>query len=529
MEDTSSAPIHLGSNSPVSYLDDDVLLYIFKINAHLPGEYRTAGPHPLIVTRMTSQVCRRWRALVVDSPSIWASLIDIDLLNTTTEDWSDEVMRRTGSSLLSVKGNILLPLKTSRSLLSDLLANHWSRIQEFTMWIAPDALDSSLLDIFWDKPAPNLEKFSLGYNYSFVMRLEHSKQRRTLFLGHAPLLRFFHCKILDFDIHRASWISQLRILTLSSPLNFVDVLDVLSRTPHLESLVIDSDVASAPTPPSCRHNEIVLPHLHYIQIESLLRNSLILLERIVLSLACDLYLVTKDYDPRKFNGADFTSIHPVISRYVESYFNSTNVVDFTIAMTGASFIVFPFTRDKTIGRVGMVPPFGLNITCYPALPPESTALLLSTFSARQLASVTTLDLLSNGTCDLSPADPMFIGLILSFVAVETLTVSESSIELLNALSLDNALVFPGVKTVKLKYLTEATLKFDETIVLFLSRRKDAGVPVHEFDISNWTSKEAINWDFLDEVRGLRVVWKANDIFYEHVCGSGGSERLNLLV
>ena len=76
--------------------------------------------------RLSSQVCRDWRSIIVGSPSLWAQAIDLDNLlpnifdytsdyesepepeNEGEEDgarlWMNEVIRRTGNTPLWIKG-----------------------------------------------------------------------------------------------------------------------------------------------------------------------------------------------------------------------------------------------------------------------------------------------------------------------------------------------------------------------------------------------------------------------------------------
>ncbi len=60
----------------IDILDDDALLYIFTINANM-----FLDEDALVTTCATSLVCRRWRNLMLDTPSLWAKLIDMDWIS----------------------------------------------------------------------------------------------------------------------------------------------------------------------------------------------------------------------------------------------------------------------------------------------------------------------------------------------------------------------------------------------------------------------------------------------------------------
>ncbi|KAF8910202.1 hypothetical protein CPB84DRAFT_1764891, partial [Gymnopilus junonius] len=55
----------------------------------------------MTIARRTSQVCNMWRTVMLDSPSLWANIID---LRQSQGHWREEVIRRTGTSPLSIRG-----------------------------------------------------------------------------------------------------------------------------------------------------------------------------------------------------------------------------------------------------------------------------------------------------------------------------------------------------------------------------------------------------------------------------------------
>ncbi|KDR71298.1 hypothetical protein GALMADRAFT_159509 [Galerina marginata CBS 339.88] len=521
-----SSVAHPICTSAISQLDEDVLGRIFEINADLG--IRSENFHPLDVTRRASQVCRQWRQLIIDSPSIWGGLIDLDHFSSQkTDHWRDEVMTRTGQSLLSVTGSVQPDDEATRDFFHSLMTFHWPRIRTLELSVFADFIDSSAWDIFWEEPALHLEKFILQHHRNAGSIVRHSGDRRSLFANQAPSLRSFHCRVLDFD-NRAGWISQLRSVTLSFPLSVFDALDLLSRAPHLQEVTIGGRVALPPTPLPPQNRNIVLPYLHHIKFENSLRNSVTFLEQMVPAPQCQLDLVTTDYGNSNISFSDITSLNLVASRFAKSFFNSTDVIGLMIIMTSQSFLALPTFLDKHRNLITTTPPFRMHITCYPKFPQGSASLLLGTFSACRLISITNLDLLLDTSCNLGAEDPVLAEMIMALTSVKELTINAYGVELLNVIPFNNAVMFPSLRTVNLQYMYRATPTLPETLLSFLERRKKAGVAVDVVDISRWSSTGKVDWSFLEAVEGLRVVLKSNGETDNYICGTGRPERLNFL-
>jgi hypothetical protein len=101
-----SSPIH-----------DDLLWSIFDRNANMiQDEPRTITLFPelraLTTTRQSSQVCQRWRRILLYASSLWGNLLDLDTLSMGNGEWRHEILRSTGISLLSVRSNFWLQEST---------------------------------------------------------------------------------------------------------------------------------------------------------------------------------------------------------------------------------------------------------------------------------------------------------------------------------------------------------------------------------------------------------------------------------
>ncbi|PPQ72538.1 LOW QUALITY PROTEIN: hypothetical protein CVT26_004016 [Gymnopilus dilepis] len=235
--------------SPISKIGRDLLWSIFLINADHsddPPYFRTATyrdpwfpmNHALVVTWRSAQVCRLWRNILLHSPSVWGRNIDLDLLQGPEDRaWADEVLRRSGQSLLHVKGRVVAP---GLEFFIFLLDANWKRIWslELEASMLLDEVDDNeveKLSRILQRPAPSIHYFS----YFAIRPLA---VHNALFSGDAPNLRHFESGNLEFNIdhNNLPWLSQLRTLRLRNPhrKSLSLVLDALRQMSFLESLLL---------------------------------------------------------------------------------------------------------------------------------------------------------------------------------------------------------------------------------------------------------------------------------------------------
>ncbi len=92
----------MSSNLPtgaIYSLDHDVLSRIFEFNGDMFEDYDA-----LQITRRTSQVCRQWRNLMLNTPCLWAKLIDVDhICRRRNNEWRNELVQRSGEALLWIR------------------------------------------------------------------------------------------------------------------------------------------------------------------------------------------------------------------------------------------------------------------------------------------------------------------------------------------------------------------------------------------------------------------------------------------
>ncbi|KAJ3508018.1 hypothetical protein NLJ89_g5982 [Agrocybe chaxingu] len=225
-------------------LPTDLLCLLFSFNVEIPDAYRPYDmqpeifqnqrprkphaprkEHPLNELRRYSQVCRQWRHLALDSPSLWAALIDIGYLeHGGKNNWRAEVLRRTKQVPLSVFG------QGHARFFFFLMKKEWTRVRHVDVQL----LGMSSHD-HWDvfgTPAPALRTLRLlGFAFAFPP---------ITLTSQAPLLRVLSIpKYPHFD-PRAMWVIQLRRLDLkNSTFALGELLEVLPQMTQLEHLYID--------------------------------------------------------------------------------------------------------------------------------------------------------------------------------------------------------------------------------------------------------------------------------------------------
>ncbi|KJA26708.1 hypothetical protein HYPSUDRAFT_198956 [Hypholoma sublateritium FD-334 SS-4] len=230
----------LPGDSAIQRLDFDLLWCIVEMNANMFDDDKRA----LETTLATSRVCCTWRTSILNMPSIWARLIDLDHLHWRTVDFRHEIIRRSGTALLWVKANGCVghhlndPIRCAKYVLST-IGENWGQIQRLEAEITIDYVDST----DWEPlnlAAPHLESLNL----TRPMRdfSDFLGRNLSLFGGNAMML---HTMVLN------------AVFTIS------ETLGVLMATKNLVSLTLGQTVADRTTSPLPR---VPLPKLAQLAI-----------------------------------------------------------------------------------------------------------------------------------------------------------------------------------------------------------------------------------------------------------------------
>ncbi|KJA17801.1 hypothetical protein HYPSUDRAFT_205903 [Hypholoma sublateritium FD-334 SS-4] len=236
----------MAENPPIHRLSHDLLLHIFEQNAHMFAE-----KNALITTRTASQVCGNWRSIMLATPFLWGRLLDFDVLARSTGDgyWGDELVRRTGSSVLWIKTEkALITERASRQ-----LAEHFVKtVEENFHRLQILVVDFHLIEWaryreLWHKitslPAPQLQCFDFTVSMPGIgQRTPTGGDRLSslpLFADDAPCLRTFRAVQFIFDL-QVPWLCGLRDLYIGYSTIHPTLLDALATTESLERLELCS-------------------------------------------------------------------------------------------------------------------------------------------------------------------------------------------------------------------------------------------------------------------------------------------------
>ncbi len=153
----------------IDTLDYDTLLHIFTMNANM-FSYQD-GDKALPTTWATSQVCQRWREMMLNTPSLWAKVIYIDSSGCCRgAEWWKELIRRTSTALLWIR--VYDPFGFTRStdgsrftkVFTSILHENWTRIEKLEMDLSIS--DESQLPSWetFSRSAPVLETFDVTFS-----------------------------------------------------------------------------------------------------------------------------------------------------------------------------------------------------------------------------------------------------------------------------------------------------------------------------------------------------------------------------
>ncbi len=205
---------------PIFILNRDILLDIVSMNADM-----FVDVDALSTTRMTSQVCRAWRNVMLATPSLWARLIDVDCIPyICSDEWLNELIRRSENAPLWIRASTFDHPRIFQNFL-DVIKENWHRIQKLILHGFFPTINLFLLP--WSIPAPELETFHMTIDRRIVADENMTAKLPPLFGGNAPMLRSFDIKNYVVD-QREPWLSGLRSLTLQNSYGVRHALGILS-------------------------------------------------------------------------------------------------------------------------------------------------------------------------------------------------------------------------------------------------------------------------------------------------------------
>jgi len=493
--------------------------------------------------RHMSQVCHNWRQIILQSPSIWGNMININALAQSSEEWRKQVMLRTGSAELTVYGTIYSN-KTASRFLQTLLDQYWSRISIFRVSIwQPSELAEDVWRILWTSTAPSLRTFVLHiYSNSYDLHLPPMPmllQGSPLFSNTAPLLRMFICPKIHFDL-RDNWVSQLSVMHLPQKCTVQSALNILRGCPRVQYLSYQPN-------PDLSHNlggnmpdlkSTNLLHLRQLTISGTFDQCVGLVTHINpgTSSLLTMWLDSEERMEQDISYVNMNNLAKILAPYTRSALleNGKKYLKLNLSPD------FPFTslavhlrtrhwRKK--GRAIALLDFG-RISSYPLMI-SIFKLLLDVLSSCNLASVSAFEL--HLGVDELPNDvyKTLEHILSSLTSLQRLYITGAGLRIIENLPPNRVLLLASLEKVTLRYAEPINQSFEElcesTLSVLRRAKQEAIFPV-VLDITDilHNVRSLMDWRPLDEIDGLKVVWHKPG-YQEYICGSGRPEKLLIRV
>lgn len=522
---TSSNMSVSSSSTPINgiNINDDVLLSILTMNANMFSDKQA-----LNTTRIASQVCRQWRGLLLDTPSLWAKLIDMNGIRCAPSlEWGIELIRRSGTSPLWINANsdiIWKYLKDEATLrfhsfmwyVDNFISGNWYRVQKLV--VVGSYHNFGLTRSMLCSPAPQLEEFNV-----YLSDMAKEIGMSPIFAGDAPVLRRFssgHYAVKS----TAPWLHHLQFLELNSMYSVRDALAVLSATQNLQELRIDNLVIgdiSTPLP------IVTLPHLKHLLSFGEPHPCCALLDHLEVPLLCSLTIWS---DPSNQNTpiGQIISIVDTFSRYAERCIRSRifNIVflDYTPEQCVSAFEIETRHPVKCLLRLS----FPLHNDH------DSTLLVtfLNKLAQLDLSCFTRFFLRTSG-----PLKPSFGPFFSHLSSLDSISVNFQALEYITDLQDHTIAINPEEKTTLFPLLkvifigalpySHFTLEHIEIIMKYVLSRIQNGHPIARLNISRRSPLNIpLNSDAFAGAKGLIVQYKRPTMagIFEYTCGSDDPEK-----
>ncbi|PPQ97909.1 hypothetical protein CVT26_002995 [Gymnopilus dilepis] len=500
--------------SPALQLPDDILIEIITLNTNIFLE-RECLKHTLAA----SQVCSAWRTTILHTPTIWGRLFDLSYLNQLSDDWRNEMLRRSRPSMLWICGDVRSDAPSHSFFFNDVLRDRWSTIEHLRI----NNVDCQDEEHWGDlhRPAPYLKSFAIYLN---AIRLPFSQSTQPLFANSAPSLRQYTAKWLALDLS-SSWITNLRHLEFalksSDAAQFLDLLPALA---HLQSL-------SMHLPERVVAKRRLLERLSRTPVVKFPELTSLSLDHYDLTLCLD---ILAHIHPEKGCGILF------LSRFygVGVPNDELQKMSSAFALAFESYIIPEVRYQLKFSLSG----YGLHFSCHPSDGPVDDEFILDIMSAGNLpglydtiplllsnfdvSSVGKLDLIIRPSLAAWPSyDRQLLKILRSFSSVTELELQADGIRAIRALSsgYGNEVLFPSLQLLHLNDMSifEGDYIEEENLLgHFLQQRKACGLPIMGISFS-WLNRGLTSGmlNILDGMEGLPVSWYEDGGKRTYICGS----------
>ncbi len=516
----------------INVLDDDVLLHIFAKNSNM-FLYR----HALHDTYVASQVCQRWRNLMLNTPSIWAKLIDVDYMSFVCDyDWWVELLKRSRTAPLWIRIDWVNKLRPSdpyhnvEPFLFAVLNDYWHQIQRLDACFQVGAAFHPTNWAIFCRPAPSLEIFDVSFERTEPAENHDNTPLTTLFSGTAPRLRTFGFPEYTIDSNVA-WLCHLHFMRFDHTYTIRLALAVLSSTHQLQELILrypTHETISAPFPIAS------LPHLKYLEYTGSLLEGSILLDHVKIPINCSLNISNScEGIPVTATEEQSLSIFTTFVRYFHGYIKSH----------APRLIELNYWRRFCI-TVTIVDKFPVDVSLIISIPlckAEDSSIPLHTLSNIAFPELScVIELKIPETVQLETSFGVFF---CCFTSVTTICANSQTLEHLTALQYDmnttsNPItLFPLLETINLhsRFDSNDTFEVDASTAMFIWMRLQDGYPITTLRLPDYCCAVAPDLQKVSKCEGLKVLYKfwirgdwdgsgGRSTDLEYICGRIGREN-----
>ena len=496
--------------TPIHNINEDVLLYIFAVNADMFADTKA-----LYTTRITSQVCREWRDMMLNAPSLWARLIDMDAVHqSSTPRWWNELMKRSGTALLWIRVHDFLgeptptdPSKFTKSVFADILHENWDRIEKLVMnLIISDAPELPSWETF-SRPAPVLETFDVTFVIQHPVEVPDYTVISPPFSGYAPMLRRFKFPFEIIDEH-VPWLNRLHSMELFGMYSVHLALKMLSSTHRLQELKIGYLHPSEET--FTRMPIVSLPNLKFLEYTGHPSVGATFLDHIEIPLDCHVHIPHCHGElPHAATEEQCHSILTTYFRYAQRHLKSLEPSRIRLSINAFYCII---VRIHAKSEIPVDAPLLVSIPLHKKGDTSVPFTILETLSLHEFSCVTYLKLHYIG--DLNPALGSFFCF---FTSLRTIWGNGETFESLAALqnytntTKKQPILFPLLEAVILNGYydslgSSAGTPVNQAAAFILSRTR-YGHPISTLHLPYYDESVAPNLAVLtEEAKGLKVLY-----------------------
>ncbi|KDR84479.1 hypothetical protein GALMADRAFT_237356 [Galerina marginata CBS 339.88] len=547
----NAEPVETGIHS----LPDELLCLISSINGDM-----FSNNDALTDTRYTSQVCHRWRQILLERPFIWGRLIDLNALCKVTakEEWGNEVLRRSQGAFLWIRGSVMNKNR-SRVFFEHLIYKHWPQIQKLVVYVPPFYLGYLNWQIIL-QPAPGLETFQIqfynpdsygGLDFRRIWRATSEEKRLfsrfpqdarpALFSNNAPSLRKFLATQIYFSVS-APWLSNLRSVSFSSPITLHKTFQAIQQMPLLECLNVEKLQYT--------HDKLILPHLSFTRLTDIVLADRLdvcfqVLNHITPAAGCSLSLSARARLSESLTTQILIDANEALLKYLKIFHRSHPTTQIAL-LCRPSYFKFTDTsprrsKDGPFFKVSFL--FGPETLSSPTFPNSeltvfNTLISIFTIGSASFPFVRTLDL--------HLVVPTLYTSFLStsqFFGVEVLSTDEPALTTILQLKgqehdpPSEAFPFPALKTLRLREIQEPNsidAAHVSPFIHFLNTCRNHGSPISVLEVYPRVTSPRLGYlrpfgRILDQdmVSMTLKVLSLGGEGREVVCGGGNIQRLLL--